>query len=98
CLRTWSLLAVEIHVPAGVRAELVELVPDCERRADHGNRGRSRGRVERPVEDADAVVVRDDVALVEDDDAGRACGHSVVHLDPERARAALHEGDVPWRE
>ena len=81
--------------PQGNRAllqEVIQLPADGERGAYHGY-GHLR-RVERSEEVADAVVVGDHVALVEDYDAHGARRHGVVDLLSEGAGSALDQGDV----
>jgi hypothetical protein len=79
-----------------VREPVVELLTHGERRPDH--RDVHLRRVERARDDAEAVVVRVLVALVEDHDGKGPCGVGVGRLLPERARASLHECDRPGRE
>src|SRR5690606_28439523 len=49
---------------------------------------------QRSVHDAETIIALYDVALVEHDGPNGPCGCSVVDLDSEVTRAALHERDV----
>ena len=72
--------------------KVVQFLADLERGSYHGYT--HLRRVERSEEVADAVVVRDLVALVEDYDASGARRLGVLDLLPEGAGSALDQGDV----